>query len=222
MDFDLRNIMGNFVSSRLPRREPGFAGSLFLPGGRRKYLTQAERQRVLAVFERLPRHHALFARTLAWTGARPSEVLALTPEAFDLPGGTVAIETLKRRRFTVREVPLPPTLIQELDAAFDLAAAQHDPLRATRRLWPFSRTTAWRIVKAAMEEAGLSGLPACPRGLRHGFGVGALQAGVPVTQLQRWLGHARLSTTAIYAEISGPEERLLAGRYWRWSARRRA
>jgi hypothetical protein len=44
--------------------------------------------------------------------------------------------------------------------------------------------------------------------------VGGAQAGIPVTLLQRWLGHARLTTTAIYLEVSGPEERAIAARFW--------
>lgn len=211
--------MGNFVSDRMGARSAGPAWSLFLPGGRRKYLTQAERQRVLAAFEHLPPMQALFAKTLAWTGARPSEVLRLSYAAFDLAGGTVAIETLKRRAFAVRQIPLPPDLLADLDARFGIDRAQRDAVRASVRLWSFSRTTAWRIVKGAMEEAGISGRPACPRGLRHSFGVGTLQAGVPVTLLQSWLGHTKLSSTAIYTEISGPEERAMAGRYWDWTER---
>jgi site-specific recombinase XerD len=42
-----------------------------------------------------------------------------------------------------------------------------------------------------------------------------LQAGVPLNLAQRWLGHARISTTAIYAAACGPEERALAVRFWR-------
>jgi len=56
---------------------------------------------------------------------------------------------------------------------------------------------------------------ATPRGLRHGFGVACIGALVPETLLQRWLGHARLSTTAIYAAVAGPEEYALAARLWR-------
>jgi hypothetical protein len=42
----------------------------------------------------------------------------------------------------VREVPIPPQLVQALDHHFDLAAAQRDPERAHRRVWPMHRATA--------------------------------------------------------------------------------
>jgi len=37
---------------------------------------------------------------------------------------------------------------------------------------------------------------------------------VPLNMTQKWLGHARLSTTAIYADAVGAEERQLAQRMW--------
>jgi integrase/recombinase XerD len=37
---------------------------------------------------------------------------------------------------------------------------------------------------------------------------------VPLNMAQKWLGHARISTTAIYANATGPEEKLIAGRMW--------
>ena len=57
-----------------------------------------------------------------------------------------------------------------------------------------------------MRHSQITGRHAAPRGLRHAFGVGTLQSGVPLNLTQRWLGHARISTTAIYAAASGPEE----------------
>jgi integrase len=65
-----------------------------------------------------------------------------------------------------------------------------------------------------MKEAGIAGLPASPKGLRHTFGVSAFQANVPPHLVQRWLGHASLRTTVIYAEVSGKEERQFAARMW--------
>lgn len=62
-----------------------------------------------------------------------------------------------------------------------------------------------------MASAAISGTPAMPKGLRHGFGVHAVQARVPVTLVQRWLGHASLRTTSIYIDVTGADERAIAG-----------
>jgi integrase len=188
--------------------------SLYAENGARKYLNQPERQRVLATMATLPIGRALFALTLAWCGGRVSEVLALSASSFQIERGVVAVRTLKRRRHVVREVPIPPELMRALDRQFKLRDAQHDPARATRRLWPWHRVTAWRVVKQVMLCAGIAGAPACPKGLRHAFGVGSLQAGVPLNLLQRWLGHARISTTAVYADVIGPEEVGFAEKFW--------
>ena len=166
------------------------------------------------MIHKLPARKALFALMLAWSGARVSEVLALTPACFQIESGIVAIMTLKRRRHLVREVPLPTWLMQAVDEAFDLSTAQSDQDLAQLRLWRFHRTTAWRLIKDVMARARISGRAACPRGLRHGFGVGTLQAGIPLNLVQRWLGHARMTTTAIYADAIGPEERSIAARFW--------
>ena len=42
----------------------------------------------------------------------------------------------------------------------------------------------------------------------------ALDARVPVTLVQKWLGHSRRATMAIYANAVGAEERRIAYRYW--------
>ena len=188
--------------------------SLYTRTGERKYINRAERQRVLDVMERLERERALFSLLLLWTGGRVSEILAVQASSFQLDHGIVALRTLKRRRWHVREVPIAPGLMVALDRQFELRKLQSDPETANRRLWPWSRVTAWRFVKGAMLEAGLVGRPACPRGLRHGFGVGALQASVPLNLVQRWMGHSRISTTAIYTDASGEEEAAFAARFW--------
>ena len=92
------------------QRDWSQGASLYAPGGRRKYLNHTERARALAEMAKLPRSQALFALTLAWTGARVSEVLALRASSFQIIRGSslkiecgiVAIKTLKRRRHYVR------------------------------------------------------------------------------------------------------------------------
>ena len=197
--------MSEFTQDRL---------SLYTPRGERKYVSRAERRRFLQAMERLKRDRALFALLLAWTGGRVSEVLAVRPNSFQIERNVVALQTLKRRKPHVREVPIAPGLMAALAQQFNLKELQRDPETANRRLWPMSRVTAWRVVKGAMLEAGIVGRPACPRGLRHGFGVGTLQASVPLNMVQKWMGHARMSTTAIYADASGDEEAALAARFW--------
>ena len=190
-------------------------GSLFGPYGNRKYLNAAERQRFFVSAEELLPADRLFCLVLAFSGARISEVLALTPTAIDIESGVAGIQTLKRRkRGVVRQVPLPPYLLGELDRVFSLAAMQRDPDLSTVRLWTCSRTTAWRLVKTVMAAAGIAGACAMPKGLRHSFGVHAFQSNVPPHLVQRWLGHASLRTTAIYADVIGSEERAFAARMW--------
>lgn len=184
----------------------------------RKYLTHAERQRFLAAIAGLPETRRLFIITLAITGARVSELLALTPARIDLADAVLTLDTLKRRRAVLREVPVPRTLTRALAHAFDLKNRQRDDARRNTPIWTFSRVTAWRIIKQGMCAASLDGPRAAPRGLRHAFGVHALQSGVPITLVQRWLGHARLTTTAIYLDVERSETRRFAERLWRKAA----
>jgi site-specific recombinase XerD len=87
-------------------------------------------------------------------------------------------------------------------------------LSAAARLWGWSRTTGWRRVREVMEAAEIRGLSATPKGLRHGFGIKAVTSDVPLNMTQKWLGHARLSTTSIYTNAVGPEEQRIAERMW--------
>jgi integrase/recombinase XerD len=196
-------------------RSPSACTTLWSPTGGRKYLNAAERRRFGEVVRDVPDEERLFCLVLMWSGARVSEVLALTPNSFDLDSELAMFETLKRRRRgVIRQVPLPPAFLNELEPFFALRAEQADRLLADRRIWQWSRTTAWRRVKNVMAIAGIAGGPAMPKGLRHGFGVAAFQS-ITLHLVQRWLGHASMRTTAIYGDVSGPEERDFAARMWR-------
>jgi integrase len=149
-------------------------------------------------------------------GCRLSEALALTADRLDLSSGVLVFETLKKRRSGVyRPVPVPPALLEALDLVHGIRECQsrRDKGRDIR-LWPWSRMTGWRAVHAVMVAADLTGPHASPKGLRHGFGVAAVSAGIPLNLVQKWLGHAQLSTTAIYANAIGAEEQDIARRMW--------
>lgn len=184
--------------------------------GRRKYLTTSERNAFIAAAHKLPDNERTFCLVLAYTGARISEALFLRPKQIDCTAQCVVYETLKRRqRGIFRAVPIPVDYLTELEAVHSLRAAQRDPGLCVKRIWPWSRTKAWMRVKACMASAGISGSHASPKGLRHSFAVNALQAGVPINFVRRWLGHARLTTTEIYCEAIGEEEQDIAMRFWK-------
>lgn len=173
--------------------------------GRRKYLNGAERTRFLGAADGLAPLMRALCHVLAYAGCRVSEALALTIHQVDAERLTLTIKTLKRRRAIFRVVPVPQATIAMLRLL---------PLDATGRFWSMHRVTAWRVVKATMHRAGIAGPMACPKGLRHGFGVRAAGHNVPTNIIQRWMGHASATTTAIYLDVVGVEERQFASRMW--------
>ena len=177
--------------------------------GRRKYLTPTERHEFFCAAEKASREVQTFCSTLGYTGCRISEALALTGTQIDLAAGVLVFESLKKRRKGIyRGVPVPRSFLELLDAVHNLAAL------GDQRLWKWSRTTAWRRVREVMDAANIRGAWATPKGMRHGFGVRAVTASIPLNLTQRWLGHANIGTTAIYANAIGPEEQQIAARKW--------
>jgi integrase len=184
--------------------------------GQRKYLTTAERAAFLTAAEEAPREVRTLCGLLAHTGCRLSEALWLTADRVDLRADLVVFETLKKCSSGVyRAVLVTHTLVDMLDLVHDLRPLQRRSDRGGHhRLWPWSRMTGWRRVCEVMAWAGVRGPQSSPKGLRHGFGVAAVTAGVPLNLVQKWLGHAQLSTTAIYADAVGAEEHAIAARMW--------
>ena len=94
----------------------------------------------------------------------------------------------KRRRGVFRAVPVPPELLDTLDMVHGIREAQRRG-RATALLWPWSRMTAFRRVQEVIAAAGIPDGPhACPKGLRHGFGVQAVSRGIALNMLQKCWG----------------------------------
>jgi integrase/recombinase XerD len=204
-----RNETVRMHASHQPER------SLFGINGSRKYLNVAEQKRFKQAVQTLPPEQRLFCTVLALSGGRISEVLSLTPNAVDFESGDIALKTLKRRKQgVIRQIPLPLQIMCEFESQFRIGTARFDPQLGDRPIWSWSRTTAWRLIKRIMETADIVGPAASPKGLRHTFGVSAFQSNVPPHLVQRWLGHASLRTTTIYAEVSGEEERQFAARMW--------
>lgn len=182
---------------------------LFDRHGNRKYLNTSERAGFHKAVLRLPNsQERAFALTIFYTGCRISEALALTPSGVDRAERLVVLKTLKQReKQRIRALPVPDELLGAL-------ALQIEGLGPQERLWNFCRTTGWKLIKRCMTDAGLDGIKATPKGLRHGYAIACVTAAVPLPTLQRWLGHANLSTTSIYLDFVGEDERKLAEKVW--------
>ncbi|HWJ69190.1 MAG TPA: site-specific integrase [Sphingobium sp.] len=175
-------------------------------------MTSSELESFLAAAQEFKVSVRNFCWMMAVTGCRISEALSMTVNSIDFKAENVVIKSLKKRGKTMfRSIPLPKQLLNYLKKWF-----KSENFNAGR-LWPWSRMTGYRRICEVMGEAGITGSYATPKGLRHGFGVKAIQSNVPLTLVQKWLGHADIKTTAIYTSAMGPEEREIASRMWRRS-----
>jgi len=191
---------------------------LFDPRGKRLYLTAAERGAFLASSAEAARPVRTFCHVLSYTGCRLSEALALTPGAFDYSAGVIVLETLKRRRRGVfRAVPVPAAMLDLLHATHGLKETlkRGKAAEVEARIWPWARNTAWIKVKAVMAAAQIDEGPhRTPKGLRHAYAIHALSKGVPLHMVAKWMGHAQMETTAMYANAVGEEQHAIAARMW--------
>ena len=196
--------------------------TLYDDQGNRLYLNALERAAFLAAARKRPARDRTLCETLHYTGCRPSELIEITPARIDLSGGTLTLRTLKKRKdrsgrqkIVYRAVPVPPDCLDTLNTAYGIREAQRSPKQANKLIWPLTRQRIGQIVGEVMKAAGIADGPhRCPKGLRHGFGINATTNGIQLNMLQKWMGHADMKTTAIYATAIGQEEQEIASRMW--------
>lgn len=177
----------------------------------RLYINKIERKKLLDIARILPLKWQALLLTLIYTGCRASEILELTPNNLQHQDGVIAIRSLKKRhnKIVMREVPIPDKLCHLLE---QLCTQQN--LSNSDPYWPISRKTVWRQIKRIMNQANIEGAHASPKGLRHGFGIHAIHCGIDLATVQKWMGHSKLSVTAIYTNAIGQDERARARLMW--------
>lgn len=129
-------------------------------------------------------------------GLRISELSGLNVEDFDLSDGWVRVRGKRKKE---RQVPVPRRALEALKAYLDgrRAGAVFLNLKGGR----LTERGARGILKMyAIALAGDSSLH--PHSLRHAYATHLLQAGADLRAIQELLGHASLSTTQKYTQLS--------------------
>jgi len=140
-----------------------------------------------------PVDHAL-ACLLGLLGLRVSEACSIDVEDLSLERGHRTVTVLaKGSKLAI--IPLPPRVAR----AIDLAAGERKagPLLLTRAGNRLNRHAATRIVRRLARQAGVT-KHISPHSLRHSFITAALDAGVPLRDVQIAARHADPRTTTQY------------------------
>lgn len=147
---------------------------------------------------------------LMWTtGARISEVLALTPNSFkaDAWDFGVVLKTLKQRpgrpsraalaRSPKRYVPIVDHRLQDRIQSYLYAGH----FRQGERIFKMARQTVNRHISRAVERVGGAPFPISCHTFRHSFAVHLLLHGRPLKYVGQLLGHKSTDSTEIYTNV---------------------
>ncbi len=183
---ELQNVGTKSNSSRKPKKLP-------------EYLEGAEVESLMMC---APSALARLCMMIQWrAGLRVSEAIALTPADIHLNANPPELKVRQGKGSKDRLVPLHPDLAGVLAQAVSMWKLKaSDPLIGGRRQVP------WRWVKEALtrcNELGTipEGKPCGTHTLRHSAARYWLMNGVPINVVSKWLGHANLQTTMVYAQL---------------------
>jgi integrase/recombinase XerD len=133
-------------------------------------------------------------------GLRISEVLNLRVE--DIDSRRMVIHVRHGKRDRDRYTMLPQRLLETLRAYWKEARPPGPELFAGRKPGTLlQRATVNKALKEAALRAGIK-KRVHPHSLRHAFATHLLEAGTDLRTLQVLLGHASITTTARYAQVS--------------------
>jgi len=145
---------------------------------------------------------------LLWhCGLRISEVCSLLVNDVDLPSRKLFIRNSKERKD--RLVYLSETTVEALRHHLDIRTDPDSAYLFPTHSGHLMRGGLWKRLRNYGRQCNV---PVTAQRLRHTFASQMLAAGMPVSSLQRYLGHELMDTTMIYAEVSNP---LLQEDYYR-------
>lgn len=141
------------------------------------------------------------------TGARISEAVGLDVDDLELDADGAAVRLFGKGR-KERAVPVGRYAVEAVEAylvrgrpALAVGGRGTPALFLNTRGQRLSRQSAWAVLQAAAERAGLDA-HVSPHTLRHSFATHLLAGGADVRVVQELLGHASVTTTQIYTQVT--------------------
>jgi integrase/recombinase XerD len=160
-------------------------------------LSQEEERQLITHAYRMPGTRGLLIKTLFQTGARVSEFVNITVDEVFFEEQMLLISKAKSGKSWY--VPILPQLAQELRT--HLGHRTTGSLFETVRHTHYSPRRIQQILKETAADAQIT-KRGYPHLLRHSVATTLLERGMPIEQIQKFLGHAKLETTPIDAESS--------------------
>ena len=151
---------------------------------------------------------AAMLRLLCATGMRVTELVSLDLEDIVLESGLIRCTGRHGRR---RDLPIEGEVVRTLQTYLErsrpqLVRSDHatEAMFLNHRGRRLTRQGFWLIMKAMTRNSGLA-TEVTPHTLRHSFAAHRLRDGLELDRLRELLGHANISTTQIYTQVSVDE-----------------
>lgn len=140
------------------------------------------------------------------TGMRVSELVGLELSSIELHQNRATVRCLgkrsKERLIPIHEQAVHALRVYLQDARPDLARSRREKaLFINRRGERLTRQGFWLILKNYAKAARITS-SVTPHTLRHSFATHMLRGGAPLRSVQELLGHANISTTQVYTQLT--------------------
>jgi integrase/recombinase XerD len=140
------------------------------------------------------------------TGLRVTELVSLNVEDVHLGDAKPYLRVVgkgnRERQFSLLEQPAAEVAEYISKARPRLVGERGETaLFVNRRGERLTRQGFWLIIKGYAKEAGIEA-PVTPHTLRHSFATHMLRGGMDLRTVQELLGHANISTTQVYTQVS--------------------
>lgn len=140
------------------------------------------------------------------TGLRVTELVSLDVHDVQLEGEKPYVRLIGKGN-RERQIPLLDQPVQEVREYIQFARPRlvgerdETALFVNRRGERLTRQGFWLILKGYAHDAGILGR-VTPHTLRHSFATHMLRGGMDIHKVQELLGHANISTTQVYTQVS--------------------